>query len=82
MYLQLPLRQWSAGNVKLLAFSSWKVNIAKKPHCSNAVVDMFGQAMAKPLGQTIHLDVKLTLHNDRGRKILYQLSVTKNTEKS
>ena len=28
-YLQLPLRQWGAGNVYLLALSSWKVNIAK-----------------------------------------------------
>ena len=31
MYLQLPLRQWGAGNVYLLVLSSWKVNIAKKP---------------------------------------------------
>ena len=30
-YLQLPLRQWGAGNVYLLVFSSWKVNIAKNP---------------------------------------------------
>ena len=30
-YLQLPLRQWGAGNVYLLALSSWKVNIAKNP---------------------------------------------------
>ena len=29
--LQLPLRQWGAGNVYLFVFSSWKVNIAKKP---------------------------------------------------
>ena len=29
MYLQLPLRQWGAGNVYLLVFSSWKVNIAE-----------------------------------------------------
>ena len=28
-YLQLPLRQWGAGNVYLLVLSSWKVNIAK-----------------------------------------------------
>ena len=27
-YVQLPLRQWVAGNVYLLVFSSWKVNIA------------------------------------------------------
>ena len=30
-YLQLPLRQWGAGNVYLLVFSSWKVNIAENP---------------------------------------------------
>ena len=29
MHLQLPLRQWGAGNVYLLVLSSWKVNIAK-----------------------------------------------------
>ena len=29
MYLQLPLRQWGAGNVYLLVLSSWKVNIAE-----------------------------------------------------
>ena len=28
-YLQLPLRQWGAGNVYLLELSSWKVNIAE-----------------------------------------------------
>ena len=28
-YLQLPLRQWGAGNVYLLVLSSWKVNIAE-----------------------------------------------------
>ena len=26
-YVQLPLRQWGAGNVYLLVLSSWKVNI-------------------------------------------------------
>ena len=31
MYLQLPLRQWGAGNVYLLVLSRWKVNIAKHP---------------------------------------------------
>ena len=31
MYLQLPLRQWGAGNVYLLVLSSIKVNIAKNP---------------------------------------------------
>ena len=30
-YLQLPLRQWGAGNVHLLVLSSWKVNIAENP---------------------------------------------------
>ena len=40
-YLQLPLRQWGAGNVYLLLLSSWKVNIAEKPHCRNGVVDTF-----------------------------------------
>ena len=30
-YLQLPLRQWGAGNVYLLALSNWKVNIAENP---------------------------------------------------
>ena len=30
-YLQLPLRQWGAGNVYLLVLSTWKVNIAKNP---------------------------------------------------
>ena len=30
-YLQLPLQQWGAGNVYLLVFSSWKVNIAENP---------------------------------------------------
>ena len=30
-YLQLPLRQWGAGNVYLLVLSSWKVNIAENP---------------------------------------------------
>ena len=29
--LQLPLRQWGAGNVYLLVLSSWKVNIAENP---------------------------------------------------
>ena len=29
MYLQLPLRQWGAGNVYLLVLSSWMVNIAE-----------------------------------------------------
>ena len=28
-YLQLPLRQWGAGNVYLLVLSSWKVNIVE-----------------------------------------------------
>jgi hypothetical protein len=41
MYLQLSWRQWGAGNVDLLVLSSWKVNIAKKNHCSNGVVDTF-----------------------------------------
>ena len=31
MYLQLPLRQWGAGNVYLLVLSSWKANIAENP---------------------------------------------------
>ena len=31
MYLQLPLRQWGAGNAYLLVFSSWKANIAENP---------------------------------------------------
>jgi len=31
MYLQLPLQQWSAGNVYLLVLSSWKVNIDENP---------------------------------------------------
>ena len=30
-YVQLPLRQWGAGNVYLLVLSSWKVNIAENP---------------------------------------------------
>ena len=30
-YLQLPLRQWVAGNVYLLVLSSWNVNIAENP---------------------------------------------------
>ena len=30
-YLQLPLRQWGAGNVYLLVLPSWKVNIAENP---------------------------------------------------
>ena len=30
-YLQLPLRQWGAGNVYLLVLSSWKVNIVENP---------------------------------------------------
>ena len=38
-YLRVPLRQWGGSNVYLLVFSSWKVNIAKKPHCRNGVVD-------------------------------------------
>ena len=29
--LQLPLRQWGAGNVYLLVLSSWKVKIAENP---------------------------------------------------
>ena len=28
-YLQLPLRQWGAGNVYLLVLSSWKVNMTE-----------------------------------------------------
>ena len=31
LYLQLPLRQWGAGNVYFLVLFSWKVNIAKNP---------------------------------------------------
>ena len=31
MYLQLPLRQWDAGNVYLLVLSIRKVNIAENP---------------------------------------------------
>ena len=31
LYLQLPLRQWGAGNVYLLVLFSWKVNIAENP---------------------------------------------------
>ena len=30
-YLQLPLRQWGAGNVYLLVLCSWKVNITENP---------------------------------------------------
>ena len=30
-YLQLPLRQWGAGNVYLLVLSSQKLNIAENP---------------------------------------------------
>ena len=30
-YLQLPLRQWGAGNVYLLVLSIWKVNIPENP---------------------------------------------------
>ena len=30
-YLQLPLRQWGAGNDYLLMLSNWKVNIAENP---------------------------------------------------
>jgi hypothetical protein len=30
-YLQLPLRQWGAGNDYLLVLFSWKVNIAQNP---------------------------------------------------
>ena len=30
-YLQLPLRQWGAGNVYLLVLYSWKLNIAENP---------------------------------------------------
>ena len=30
-YLQLPLRQWGAGNVYLLVLYSWKVNIVENP---------------------------------------------------
>ena len=30
-YLQLPLRQWGAGNVYLLVLPSWKVDIAVNP---------------------------------------------------
>ena len=40
-YLQLPLRQWGASKVYLLVLSSWKVNIAKKKHCRDGVVDTF-----------------------------------------
>ena len=29
--LQLPIRQWGAGNVYLLVLSSWKVNIPENP---------------------------------------------------
>ena len=30
-HLQLPLRQWGAGNVYLLVLFSWKLNIAENP---------------------------------------------------
>ena len=30
-YLQLPLPQWGAGNVYILGFFSWKLNIAENP---------------------------------------------------
>ena len=45
MYLRLPLWQWGAGNICLLLFSSWKVNIVKKTHCNNGVVDTFRQCV-------------------------------------
>ena len=41
-YLQLPLRQWGAGNVYQL-----KGKHCQKPHCSNGAVDMFGPAYHK-----------------------------------
>ena len=43
-YLQLPFRQWDAGNVYHLVLSSWKVNIAENPHCCYGVVDTYVQA--------------------------------------
>ena len=30
-YLQLPFQQWGTGNIYLLMFFSWKVNIAENP---------------------------------------------------
>ena len=49
MYLQLPLWQWDAGNVYLLVLSSLKVNIAKKLHCRNGVVDTVYSGNSKRL---------------------------------
>jgi hypothetical protein len=39
-YLQLPLRQWGAGNVYLLVLFSWKVNIAENHIAENPIALM------------------------------------------
>ena len=44
-YLQLPLQQWGASNVKHLVMSSRKVKHCPKPHCRNEIVDKFGQVL-------------------------------------
>ena len=41
-YLQLPLRQWDAGNVYLFIVVQLKGKDCRKPHCRNGVVDTFG----------------------------------------
>ena len=43
---------WGAGNVLLVLFS-WKVNIVKKNHCWNGVVDTFGLCLLYLKGQTV-----------------------------
>ena len=45
-YLQLPLRQWGAGNVYLLVLWHWSKHY-QKSHCHDGVVDTFGLSHVK-----------------------------------
>ena len=44
-HLQLPLRQWGAGNVLPLSVVQLKGKHCQKPHCRNGVEDTFGHPL-------------------------------------
>ena len=46
IYLQLPLRQWGAGQCLSLSGVQLKGKHCRKPHCRNGVVDTFGHSLA------------------------------------
>ena len=65
MYLQLPLRQWGAGNVDLLvSVVQLKGKQCRKPHCRIGVVDTFGHSHSAGL-----FDFLLVVHRHFCRKL-------------